>query len=609
MQESQDRELLRQYVRENSDEAFAALVSRHVNMVYSAALRKTGNPVAAEEVTQAVFVILAKKANGLIRHTALTGWLYQAARLTAANFLRTEIRRTRREQEAYMQSLSNQTEPEIWPQIMPLLEDAMGRLGEKDRNALALRFFEGKSFQEIGTAFGVSENAARKRTNYALEKLRTCFSQCGVTSTTETMAGAISANSVQAAPVALAKTVTAVAIAKGATASISTLTLIKGALKIMAWTKAKTAIVISATVILGVGTTTIVVEAIRAMHVAHLDALHNIQGTWEGVMPLGEGIAKGDSSMTHIVLKLSKSNGGYNATADAIDLGRKDIQADGVVYKYPTLEIVLSPRTTYHGIVNARATQITFEGSVMLKHTTTPAAIPEPLADSDFAPKKDSVLQGYWKGTLGTKPDSLPLNWKIAGQADGTFRAEMDNPMRGANGQPASVVYHPPEVKLILMTGSGMFQGELNNANTELTGSWVQGGISMPSVFRRADYEAERASEPIKDYSHASKNDLQGHWKGSWILPLGKVKVSIRYALDIAKLPDGTFAATLANLDQLGNSDPIPASDFQYSPPALHMSWKWADDTKYDGKLENGKLVGTWSEGGGGFPLVFEREN
>ena len=207
MQESQDSELLRQYARENSDEAFAALVTRHVNMVYSAALRKTGNPAAAEEITQAVFVILAKKANGLLRHTALSGWLYQAARLTAANFLRTEIRRTRREQEAYMQSLSNQTEPEIWPQIMPLLEDAMGRLGEKDRNALALRFFEGKSFQEIGTAFGVSENAARKRTDYALEKLRVYFSKRGVTSTTETIAGAISANSVQAAPVALAKAV------------------------------------------------------------------------------------------------------------------------------------------------------------------------------------------------------------------------------------------------------------------------------------------------------------------------------------------------------------------------------------------------------------------
>jgi RNA polymerase sigma factor (sigma-70 family) len=257
MQESQDRELLRQYARENSDEAFAALVSRHANMVYSAALRKTGNPAAAEEITQAVFVILAKKANGLLRHKALSGWLYQAARLTAANFLRTEIRRARREQEAYMQSLSNQTEPEIWPQIMPLLEDAMGRLGENDRNALALRFFEGKSFQEIGAVFGVSENAARKRTNHALEKLRAYFSQGGVTSTTETIAGAISANAVQAAPVALAKSVTAVAIVKGSIAAASTLTLVKGTIKVMTYAKLKVAIAVSAVILLAGGAATV----------------------------------------------------------------------------------------------------------------------------------------------------------------------------------------------------------------------------------------------------------------------------------------------------------------------------------------------------------------
>ena len=257
MQESQDTELLRQFVRENSDEAFAALVSRHLNLVYSAALRKTGSPVAAEEVTQAVFVILARKANGLLQHTALSGWLYQAARLTAANFLRTEIRRARREQEAYMQSLANQTEPEIWPQIMPLLEDAMGRLGEKDRNALALRFFEGKSFQEIGTAFGVSENAARKRTNHALEKLRTYFSQSGVTSTTETIAEAISARSVQAAPVALAKSVTAVAIVKGSIAAASTLTLVKGTIKVMTYAKLRAAIVVTTVMLLAGGAVTV----------------------------------------------------------------------------------------------------------------------------------------------------------------------------------------------------------------------------------------------------------------------------------------------------------------------------------------------------------------
>ncbi|MGH7952631.1 MAG: sigma-70 family RNA polymerase sigma factor [Limisphaerales bacterium] len=259
MQEVQDTELLRQYVRQNSDEAFAALVTRHVNMIYSAALRKAGNPAAAEEITQAVFIILARKADKLLRHAALSGWLYQSARLTAANFLRTEIRRARREQEAYMQSLSNQTESEVWPQIMPLLEDAMGRLGEKDRNAIALRFFEGKSFREIGTAFGASENAAKKRIAYALEKLRTYFSKHGVTSTTEAITGAISANSVQAAPVALAKTATAVALAKGATASTSTLTLIKGALKAITWTKYKFAVGIAAGLLLAGSAVTIAV--------------------------------------------------------------------------------------------------------------------------------------------------------------------------------------------------------------------------------------------------------------------------------------------------------------------------------------------------------------
>ena len=252
MQESQDSELLRHYAREKSDEAFAALVARHVNMVYSAALRKIGNPAAAQEITQAVFIILAQKANRLLPHPALSGWLYQTTRLTAANFQRTEIRRTRREQEAYMQSLSRRTEPELWTQIMPLLEDAMGDLGEKDRNALALRFFEGKTFQEIGTAFRVSENAARKRTDYALEKLRAYFFKRGVTSTTGSIAAAMSANSVHAAPAMLAKTAAAMALAKGATTSTSTLALVKGALKIMAWTNSKVVIGASVVVLLAV---------------------------------------------------------------------------------------------------------------------------------------------------------------------------------------------------------------------------------------------------------------------------------------------------------------------------------------------------------------------
>src|ERR1700722_2992366 len=149
MQEPADIELLRQYFENGSEPAFETLVSRHVGLVYSAALRKTGNAHTAEEITQAVFIILARKAQALRKETILAGWLYQAARLTAANFLRKEIRRAHHEQEVGTQSLTD--EPETWSQIVPLLEDAMGRLKEKERNAIVLRFFEGKSFREIGT--------------------------------------------------------------------------------------------------------------------------------------------------------------------------------------------------------------------------------------------------------------------------------------------------------------------------------------------------------------------------------------------------------------------------------------------------------------------------
>src|SRR5207249_3644831 len=98
-----DIELLRRYAKLKSEEAFAALVSRHINMVYSVALRNVGNAHQAEEITQAVFIILAKKSASLRQGTILSGWLYQTARLTAANYWKTEIRRTHREQEAHMQ--------------------------------------------------------------------------------------------------------------------------------------------------------------------------------------------------------------------------------------------------------------------------------------------------------------------------------------------------------------------------------------------------------------------------------------------------------------------------------------------------------------------------
>jgi hypothetical protein len=126
-----------------------------------------------------------------------------------------------------------------WEQIAPHLDAAMAKLGDKDRAAVLLRYFENKTLAEVGTTLGANEDAVRKRIARAVEKLRCFFPKRGVTLTATILAGAVSANSIQAAPVALAKTVTAVAIVKGATAGGSVLTLAKGTLKLIVWTKAK----------------------------------------------------------------------------------------------------------------------------------------------------------------------------------------------------------------------------------------------------------------------------------------------------------------------------------------------------------------------------------
>src|SRR5258707_435589 len=147
MPSNDDIELLQSFVKENSESAFATLVSRYIGLVYSAALRQTGSAPMAEEITQAVFIILARQADSLGNGVVLSGWLYQTARLTAANHLRTEIRRARREQEAYMNALDNENTTSVdtdWEQIAPALETAMGNLSQADRNVIVLRYFENK---------------------------------------------------------------------------------------------------------------------------------------------------------------------------------------------------------------------------------------------------------------------------------------------------------------------------------------------------------------------------------------------------------------------------------------------------------------------------------
>jgi len=244
---SDDMALVREFAASQSEPAFAALVQRHLGLVHSAALRQVGDADLAKEIAQAVFIILARKAPALGPKTVLSAWLYRTTRYAAADALKARRRRQAREQEAYMQSTLNQPDVDTWAQVAPLLDDAMAQLGETDRAALVLRYFENKTMGEIAVALRMQEAAAQKRVARALEKLRALFGKRGVTLSATIIAGAVAANSVQAAPIGLVTTIVATSV-KGSVVAASITALVKGTLNIMAWIKTKTVIA------LGVGT-------------------------------------------------------------------------------------------------------------------------------------------------------------------------------------------------------------------------------------------------------------------------------------------------------------------------------------------------------------------
>lgn len=219
-----DAELLQRYVRDGSSAAFAELVGRHLDLVYSVARRHLGSTAAAEDVAQSVFLDLARHAARLRPDTPLVAWLHTVARRTAIDTVRRDSRRRAREQHAA--TLAAPASPAMpapspeWPAIEPLLDEAVESLPPADRTAILLRFFENKSLRDIGAALGTSDDAAQKRVSRALDQLRTFLARRGVATSAAALGADLSAATLHSAPAGLAAAISsAPALATLATAS------------------------------------------------------------------------------------------------------------------------------------------------------------------------------------------------------------------------------------------------------------------------------------------------------------------------------------------------------------------------------------------------------
>jgi len=245
MQESQttDEQLLRDHIAHRDEVSFAQLVRRHVNLVFGTALRILGDRTAAEEVTQNVFITLARKAASIRTGTGLAGWLHRAAILESRLRQRTDLRRLSREDQAAQLGTTMPTPESADPLPFEILDDALLELPEKDRRTLLLRFFENRPFREIAHTLGIGEDAAQKRTSRALDALAGILRRRGAPTATGALAAkTLEAAALTTAPAQLASSITSIALAAaGTAASSSALALLIA--KLMALTNTQTAAV------------------------------------------------------------------------------------------------------------------------------------------------------------------------------------------------------------------------------------------------------------------------------------------------------------------------------------------------------------------------------
>lgn len=596
MSERDDMQLLRDYSEESSEEAFGILVERHIHWVHSTAVRLVRDPHLAEDVVQTVFTLLAQKAGSLSNATVLTGWLYRTTRFAAAGTLRTQRRRQSREQQEFMESPPSSES--AWAEIEPHVEEALSRLGEKDRCAVLMHFFERKSYREIARALATSEDAAQKRVSRALDKLRGILSKATSLASVAALAPLLLGHSVQAAPVGLSSTVTASALAQATTVAAGASPSLVQTLKLMAWTKTKATLVaiVIASAFLGVGTWGVY------RFVNGSGPAVNIEGSWEGLIGNGE-------EGLRLVTRFKRLKEGYfTGVFDSIDQGVKDIPVTEVIVKGRVVRLEMKAHfANFEGQVSPDGqtwtgvwTQLGKKLPLTLIRTNHPTVVASTIPDAVLAVSKGSELQGYWKGTLDVGAARLRLAFKIADAEKGQWTATLDSLDQGVRNIPVtSVMFHKPVLEMEIKGIGGFYEGKLDTTGTEIEGKWTQGGKSFDLLLLRGAPDRDAFDSGTMAYEKDS--ELQGEWSGGLDVKGNRIRIG----LQVAKLPNAIYAARLDSPDQ--GAKGVPATRVHLNESFVRIEWA-SMGANFEGQLKSGRLTGNWQQGPAKLPLELTRK-
>jgi hypothetical protein len=350
--------------------------------------------------------------------------------------------------------------------------------------------------------------------------------------------------------------------------------------------------------LLAVGAGTVVISAVNASR--STAALATMQGSWEGTLAVG-------SAKLRVIFNIFKTNDTYRASLDSPDQGAMGLPVPTLSARPNSIHAALPAiGSDFQGALSADGTemdgqwkQLNKSYPLTLKKTTAPDSF-APMTADDYAPKADSDLQGEWSGELKDGKATLHVNLMVSEPTPGTFRAQLDSVDQGDMHLPITLMtYEKPQVHFEMSSIDAAFDGSLDSQG-EVAGTWTQMRKKYPLTFARARASAQTDTDSQKDYGSGARYQIQGHWKG--VLNVGGTQLHIVF--HIALMPDGSFSATLDSPDQGTFGLSASASDCAF--PNAKLTWKAIGGT-FTGKMEDGKLSGTWRQGKASFPLNMER--